>query len=231
MNCELIYSKIDAAFSLGKYQLAIKLAEKILSQNTNEAEAYNCISSAQAELGNINVAESYIKKALSISPNEVKYLKTYCEIYLLKKEYDNCIELANKILLFDPQDEITLNNYGYFIINNDVTHNNLSKALEFFKSSLRIKPTNKDVIENYDKCIEAIKIQNKRFNIMFKSFKKYEKFINLVLTIFQVFGLLLLYSVILPKQLDILLIFLITHSIFQTYRSLKTVLNKTLNKN
>ena len=287
---EKTYSRIETAYSLKKYNLVIKLAEKFLSENADEAEAYNYMALAYAESGNIDFAEVNIKKALAISPNEIKYLCTYCQIYLLKKEYDNCIKSANKILLFEPQDEITiyckasaliylnkyqqaekllkfllklapnsvnschyyrtladiytnenkiksaekfyekslelnpqdpttLNNYGYLIVNCDITPNNLQKALKFFKSSLRIDPINKIVIENYTKCVKTMQTKDLNFNILFKPFSKYKEFINFILATIQIISILFLYSVVTPELLNLLIGLLVTGSILQYYEN------------
>ena len=88
-NLYEILDKAQIATSLGKYQLAIKLSQDVLSIAPNNAFAYYELAMAYLYLKNYDKAEEFIKLTLSFEPN----LKTvwYCiALSCLKRTISGC---------------------------------------------------------------------------------------------------------------------------------------------
>lgn len=214
-NIYELCEKFQVAISLGKYKLAIKLAQEALSVDPNNVVAYYNLALAYSYLKNFDKAEEFIKLALSIDPTWDDSLLLYCIILINKEQYQSALKKADEALKFspnnesamylkscilntlknnqeaelyikkaleispntsfyhsqladiysdtnrrnlaeqeylealrlDPNDASSLNSYGMHFLRKNWGS---KKGLELVRASLRIKPDNKDVIENYE---------------------------------------------------------------------------------
>lgn len=98
-----ILTKTNIVISLGRYELAIKLAQKALGISPNNPFAYYYLSCANAFLKNFDEAEKLVKLALSYEPISENCLLLYCIIMLATKQYTKAIEKADEMLKINPQ--------------------------------------------------------------------------------------------------------------------------------
>lgn len=291
-NLYEILNKAQIAISLGKYQLAIKLSQDVLSIAPNNAFAYYNLALSYLLLKNYDKAEEFIKLALSFEPNLENSLVLYCVILFKKEQYQAASEKAdealkinpdnetaiyfkacifNKLkkykeaewyikkalelspnsnsyhlklaeiysdtnrknlaeqeylaaLKLEPNDSISLNNYGMHILAKNWRD---KKGLELLRASLRNKPDDKTVIENY----EAYYTYQ---NFFFICIKAYKEICEILLTKKDVFPVIItslclyfldaqvcirIYTVILPFLVLYIIAFIYTKKHF--YQSSK----------
>lgn len=291
-NLYEILNKAQIAISLGKYQLAIKLSQDVLSIAPNNALAYYNLAVSYLFLKNYDKAEEFIKLALSFDPNLENSLVLYCVILFKKEQYQAASEKAdealkinpdnetaiyfkacifNKLkkykeaewyikkalehspnsnsyhsklaeiysdtnrknlaeqeylaaLKLEPNDSISLNNYGMHIL---AKNRGDKKGLELLRASLRNKPDDKTVIENY----EAYYTYQ---NFFFICIKAYKEICEILLTKKDVFPVIItslclyfldaqvcirIYTVILPFLVLYIIAFIYTKKHF--YQSSK----------
>lgn len=103
-----MYKRADAALDLGKCQLAIDLSKKILAHNPNDYEAYSTIAKAYIDLKKYDKAEIFIKKSLALCPNSETPLSIYCNILMLKEDYNGAIKISDEVLMKNPKNEFAL---------------------------------------------------------------------------------------------------------------------------
>lgn len=103
-----MYKRADAALDLGKCQLAIDLSKKILAHSPNDYEAYSTIAKAYIDLKKYDKAETFIKKSLALCPNSETPLAIYCNILMLKKDYNGAIKLSDEVLMKNHKNELAL---------------------------------------------------------------------------------------------------------------------------
>ena len=103
-----MYKRADAALDLGKCQLAIDLSKKILAHSPNDYEAYSTIARAYIDLKKYDKAETFIKKSLALCPNSETPLAIYCNILMLKKDYNGAIKLSDEVLMKNHKNELAL---------------------------------------------------------------------------------------------------------------------------
>lgn len=291
-NLYEILNKAQIAISLGKYQLAIKLSQDVLSIAPNNALAYYNLAVSYLFLKNYDKAEEFIKLALYFEPNLENSLVLYCVILFKKEQYQAASEKAdealkinpdnetaiyfkacifNKLkkykeaewyikkalehspnsnsyhsklaeiysdtnrknlaeqeylaaLKLEPNDSISLNNYGMHILAKNWRD---KKGLELLRASLRNKPDDKTVIENY----EAYYTYQ---NFFFICIKAYKEICEILLTKKDVFPVIIIslliylldaqvciriYTVILPFLVLYIIAFIYTKKHF--YQSSK----------
>lgn len=107
-NLYEILDKAQIATSLGKYQLAIKLSQDVLSIAPNNAFAYYELAMAYLYLKNYDKAEEFIKLTLSFEPNLENSLVLYCVILFKKEQYQAALEKADEALKFNPHNETAI---------------------------------------------------------------------------------------------------------------------------
>ena len=291
-NLYEILNKAQIATSLGKYQLAIKLSQDVLSIAPNNALAYYNLAVAYVFLKNYDKAEEFIKLALSFEPNLENSLVLYCIILFQKEQYQAASEKADEALKInpdnetaifykacifhklkkykeaewyikkalehspnsnsyhsklaeiysdtnrknlaeqeylaalklEPNDSISLNNYGMHILAKNWRD---KKGLELLRASLRNKPDDKTVIENYETYYTYQ-------NFFFICIKAYKEICEILLTKKDVFLVIIIslliylldaqvciriYTVILPFLVLYIIAFIYTKKHF--YQSSK----------
>lgn len=184
-----------------EYTSALNISDDTLAINPKQYTALFVRVSALKYLKEYKRAEELAKYALSIYPNSDTFHKELGDIY----SETNQIKLAEQEFLealrINPNDSVTLNNFGVYFYDNKIKKGNKT-ALELFKRSLQINPNDKTVIENYQTCVQK---QNKLFVIC----KFYKDEFEYGISYRNLLILALLYSIFIFNDLSYFIIFVI----------------------
>lgn len=135
-NLYELFEKAQIAISLGKYKLAIKLAQEALSVDPNNVVAYYNLAMAYSYLKKFDKAEDFIKLTLSIEPTWDDGLILYCVILIKKEQYQPALKKADEALKISPNNETAM--YLKACIFNNLKNN--KEAEWYIKKALEISP-------------------------------------------------------------------------------------------
>lgn len=168
----------NTAFNLhsqGKLDEAEKIYKEILSKEPDNAQVYNLLGILNLSKNNLNEAEKFITKALTIK-KEAYFYESLAKVYELKKEYKNEIEILEKAckegycgfetyfmlglayknnIEYEKAEKaylcaIKLNPKSekacYNLASLYLFLNNPQKAIEYFTKCLEINPNDKEVL-------------------------------------------------------------------------------------
>ena len=107
-------------------------------------------ANAAMEMGEYTIALQEIGKAKILAGNItealVQALMIEAEIYYRIKDYEKCFKTFEDILNKDPDNIIALNNYAYFLAENN---KNLDKALKMAEKVISMEPENATYLDTY----------------------------------------------------------------------------------
>jgi tetratricopeptide (TPR) repeat protein len=95
-----------------EYHLAIKNLQAAEGLIPYDVEVLNGLGAVYAEMGLLDKAEAYFKKALDILPSHISTLKNLGQIYLDTQNYNRAFPIFKKILKKEPNDLRALFNVG-----------------------------------------------------------------------------------------------------------------------
>jgi len=155
-NEAILYSLAVTYFSAGNDNESIKIMKDLLEINPDNADALNYIGYTYADKGvNLDEAESYIKKALKLSPNTGYIVDSLGWVYYRKGMLNEAIvnlELAAKL---SPDDAAVWDHLGDVYMETG----DISKALKSYEYALKLLNENEDKTKE-DKKLEA-KVRDK----------------------------------------------------------------------
>ena len=138
--------KFNTAFEfhkLGKLDEAENLYVEILEEDNQNAEVWNLLGMINLQKFRLNKAEEYIKKALSIMPNDYFY-ENLAKVYLEMEDSERAIELYSKLLGKNPKSF----NYMFNLASAYKISGELEKAIDTYKKATEVYPLNADAYFN-----------------------------------------------------------------------------------
>lgn len=136
---------------------ALKIFQKIVRENPNDAEAWLRISGLYKSLNNGQEAQLAIEKAIKISPLNVKYLIDYARLANWIGNYQLALKTYRKVIELEPNNRVARNELeamkGWVRLTSDATgvpeegllaekENDWKKALEIYRNTLQKDPNN-----------------------------------------------------------------------------------------
>lgn len=179
-----------------KFDVAEKIIQNAITLAPDEAHLFYVKSRVEANQGNLDLAEKSALQAVAFDPYDADYFAMLAHLKLLKKQFKEGLEIANKALEIDAENILAINCRSTALIklnkseeafttiegalredpNNAYTHANYGwgllengnpkKALEHFKESLKNDPNSEYAQSG---MVEAIKATNP----IYKMFLKY----------------------------------------------------------
>ena len=136
-RCQVDYLKAELLTRKGEYQQAIKLFKSCLIESPKHTPSYLGLANAYAKSGNNELAANHYKKAIEITPNNVKSMIDFYIFNYSIGNYEKTIELATQI------SEIAPNNVAAYIYLGASYHSlgEIDKAIEYSLKALKLKPT------------------------------------------------------------------------------------------
>ena len=168
IKVEEIYNRAFELHKSGKLDEAEKLYLEIIEQDSQNAEVLNLLGMIYLQKFQLNRAEEYILKAISISPNKY-FFENLAKVYLEKEDSEKAVELYTELL------KVTPDNFDY-LFNMASAYKrakNTEKAIECYKKAVKVNPKSPDAYFNlgniYDyegDTEESIKYYKKALELM-----------------------------------------------------------------
>jgi len=137
------FQKAFECHKLGKIDEAEMLYTEILKEDENNSEILNLVGMINLQKFKLGIAEEYIQKAISISP-EPYFYECLAKVYLEMEDSEKAIAIY-KVLL-----GLSENNFNYLFnlasaykLNNDIEN-----AIETYKKAIEAEPNNPDTYFN-----------------------------------------------------------------------------------
>lgn len=140
-NEKLKFSYAFSTFNAGKRSEALKLMEEIIAINPNQSDALNFIAYSLADDNKDLVkANRYIKRALTIKPNDGYYLDTYGWVLFKEKKYEKALEVLSTAIKLTEKDPVIIEHYADVLKAID----NVIEAEKYYKKALEIELNKKN---------------------------------------------------------------------------------------
>jgi len=124
-------------------------------------------ASAAIETGEFDIAKEEIKKARILSGNQtnalVQTMIIEADLHYKKKEFEKAYGIFEEALKLDPENNIVLNNYSYYLAENGV---NLAKAEKMILKVVKKDPKNAVFLDTYAWILYKKGKNRKAFEIM-----------------------------------------------------------------
>ena len=115
--------RVSKLLEENKVEEALTLANQLIEQNPTSAQLYNLLARIYGEKkGNIDIAISYLNKAIELDPNFVSAYENLGIAYATKGDFKKALELLNKALELDPENEHVKNNIAMLYSNMGEVH-------------------------------------------------------------------------------------------------------------
>jgi tetratricopeptide (TPR) repeat protein len=150
VNARFYFNYGAAAEQAGLYQKAADLLRKSIALDpTNSAEACNYLGYMWADHNmNLDEAETMIRRALEMEPNNASYLDSLGWVEFRKGKFDQALSnLLNAANTADHEDPVIFEHIGdaYFKLNR------ISEALESWHKALALDPKNKNLANKIER--------------------------------------------------------------------------------
>jgi tetratricopeptide (TPR) repeat protein len=96
-------SRGETLFNEGKIEEAIKCFEQVLTDDPNNADAYNNLGVISYALGNAQSAETFLLKTLEINPNHVNALMNIADVYCASGIINEAARYMTKAIELEPK--------------------------------------------------------------------------------------------------------------------------------
>jgi tetratricopeptide (TPR) repeat protein len=155
VNAKFYFNYGATAEQAGLYEKAADLLRKSIAlDSANSAEACNYLGYMWADHNmNLDEAETMIKRALEIEPNNASYLDSFGWVEFRKGKFDQALSnLLRAAKTADHDDPVVFEHVGdtYFKLNR------VSEALEFWQKALALDPKNKNLANKIEKTKASI---------------------------------------------------------------------------
>ncbi len=190
-----LYLLAEVCLQQDKHEKAGHFADLALGINPDDSDLYYVKSRIAADQEKMDVAEKFIEQAIGIDPRDANYFAFWASIKLVRKQYGEALEIANRALELDAENLLALNTRSTALNkldrseeafatiegalredpNNPHTHTGYGwgllekgdhkKALEHFKEALKNDPSLKYAQMG---MLEAIKAANPIYRVFLK---------------------------------------------------------------
>ncbi len=144
-NAEMLFRAGIVHDKWGNKDQSIRIMQKVIALEPDNATALNYLGYTYADLGiELELAESLIKKAMALNPDDGYITDSLGWVYYRKADYPKAIEYLERALTLSSHDPVVAEHLG------DAYQkaSNPEKALEIYKKALKKATTNKaDIIE------------------------------------------------------------------------------------
>lgn len=126
----------------GKTDDGLSMAKDLVKAHAKNLEAYYQLAQIYTDLRRWKDAESVLDKAQKLAAKKDDQLMVDFERGMMEdraKHYDAAETSFNKVLAVDPDNALTLNNYGFMLADRGV---NLDQALSMIRKAVKLEPTN-----------------------------------------------------------------------------------------
>jgi tetratricopeptide (TPR) repeat protein len=144
----------------GNWEKAETMLLKSIALNPENSMAFNYLAYMWAEKGiNLDKAMKYVSSALEIEPDNGAYLDTLGWVLFKKGQNKEALAYLEEARVLMPDDPTILEHVGDVLLN----MGNTALAVEFWKNSFRINPTNADLGKKLrENGIDVDKLRNNR---------------------------------------------------------------------
>ena len=136
----------------GDYEEAIACFKRAITIDKNNHLIWYNLGVTYRDAGKLNDAQSALKQASKLAPDNEDVMETYATVCLLKKDYEEVINVCKECLVQNFQWYNMWNILGVVAFEN----NKLDKAAEYFEESVSIYPYNLDSLYNLRDTYEKL---------------------------------------------------------------------------
>jgi len=150
-NVEMLFRAGVVHDKWGNKDQSIRIMQKVIALEPDNATALNYLGYTYADLGmELELAESLIKKAMALNPDDGYITDSLGWVYYRKADYTKAIEYLERALELSSHDPVVAEHLGdaYQKVNNP------EKALEIYKKALKKATTNKEDLIKKIKTLE-----------------------------------------------------------------------------
>ena len=159
-----------------EYEKLYNLASAYSSENNRSIIGKVYYAIAAMELGKYDVADSELNKALILAGNDkqlkLQVLSMLGELKYRMKDFEEAYKYMEKALIIDPDNIMLLNNYSYFLAEND---RELQKALKMTEKVIAKDSNNATYLDTYAWVLYKSGKIKEAYGVMRKIFEKSEE--------------------------------------------------------
>ena len=161
-------------FDTQRIEEAYNCFQSAITSNPTRCEAFNNLGFVHIKNGNLDLAEKCLKKSYEINPKYVPTLNNLAGLYIDKQIPNTAIKYAKAVLLLDPENPISNNQYAKALILNG----GLEEAIKIFEKLCAEHPLTRDFLMNLATAYRENGEMEKANKIIREEFEKDFKYLD-----------------------------------------------------
>ena len=150
-NADMLFRSGIVQDKWGNKDQSIRIMQQVIELEPENATALNYLGYTYADLGiKLNVAETLIKKAMALNPDDGYITDSLGWVYYQKGDYTQAIEYLERAVELSSHDPVVAEHLGDAYQKADMPQ----KALEIYKQALEKATDNKESLLNKIKAVE-----------------------------------------------------------------------------
>lgn len=150
-----INSLLENAYNLlrdAKFDDVEKILKKILELDDNHADALYLMGMLKLKTGNLDVALTFLNRAVSANPEKANYHNDIALVYQQAGMLENSLKFFNKAIKLEPENHLFHFNIGNLYLNTG----NQKKAVESYRKAIAIHQDFADAYNNLGQALHQL---------------------------------------------------------------------------
>mgnify|MGYP000281806743 CR=1 FL=1 len=164
-------------FDTHRLEQAYNCFQSAINVNPTRCEAFNNLGFVHIKNGNLDLAEKCLKKSYEINSKYIPTLNNLAGLYIDKQIPKTAIKYAKAVLLLDPENPISNNQYAKALI----LSGGLEEAIKIFEKLCAKHPLTRDFLMNLATAYREIGDIEKADKIISEEFEKDYKYLDFFL--------------------------------------------------